>query len=63
MLALGIMVVSTGLGSAIAVLLMVATPLGDTVNGIWWALAMMLVIRGLVFLVGYRRSAETAVRS
>lgn len=63
LLALGTMVVSTGAGSLAAVALMLWTPLGDTVNGIWWALAAMLVIRGLVLLAGYRRSALTAVRS
>ncbi|MGH3649349.1 MAG: hypothetical protein ACRDU9_01470, partial [Acidimicrobiia bacterium] len=63
LLALRTMVVSTGLGAAVAVGLMLATPLGDTVNGIWWALAVMLVVRGVVFLIGYRESAETALRS
>jgi len=63
LLALGTMVVSTGLGAVVAVGLMLATPLGDTVNGIWWALAVMLVVRGVVFLIGYRRSAETALKS
>ena len=63
LLALGTMVVSTGLGAVVAVGLMLATPLGDTVNGIWSALAVMLVVRGVVFLIGYRRSAETALKS
>ena len=63
LLALGTMVVSTGLGAVVAVGLMLATPLGDTVNGIWSALAVMLVVRGAVFLIGYRRSAETALKS
>ena len=63
LLALGTMVVSTGAGALLAVTLMLGTPLGDTVTGIWWALGAMMLIRGLVFLVGYRRSAEIAVRS
>jgi putative MATE family efflux protein len=63
LLALGAMVVSTGAGSLVAVALMLWTPLGDTVNGIWWALAAMLMVRGLVLLAGYKRSASTAVRS
>ncbi|HUF15265.1 MAG TPA: MATE family efflux transporter [Acidimicrobiia bacterium] len=63
LLALGTMVVSTGLGAVVAVGLMLATPLGDTLNGIWWALAVMLVVRGVVLLIGYRRSAETALKS
>lgn len=63
LLALGTMVASTGLGGAVAVALMLWTPLGDSVQGIWWAIAVMLLVRGLVLLAGYRRSATTAVRS
>jgi hypothetical protein len=37
--------------------------LGESVDGIWWAIAVMLVVRGVVFLAGYRRAAVTAVRS
>jgi putative MATE family efflux protein len=63
LLALGTMVLSTGAGGAVAVGLMLFSPLGETVTGIWWALAAMLVVRGLVLLGGYPRSARTAVRS
>lgn len=63
LLALATMVVSTGVGAMVAVGSMLWTPLGDTVVGIWWALALMLVVRGLVFVGGYRRAASTAVRS
>ncbi|MFP3881022.1 MAG: MATE family efflux transporter [Actinomycetota bacterium] len=63
LLALGTMVISTGAGGVAAVALMLFTPLGDSVTGIWWALAVMLVVRGIVLLVGYPRSARTAVRS
>lgn len=63
LLALGLMAVSTGAGAAVASALMIWTPFGDTVNGIWWAMAILLVVRGLVLLAGYRRSASTAVRS
>lgn len=63
LLALGTMVWSTGAGGLAAVALMLFTPLGESVNGIWWALAVMLAVRGLVLLAGYRRSAVTAVRS
>lgn len=63
LLALGAMVASTGAGGVVAVALMLLTPLGETVTGIWWALAAMLLVRGLVLLGGYRRSALTAVRS
>lgn len=63
LLALGTMVVSTGAGGVVAVALMLLSPLGDTVTGIWWALAAFLLVRGLVLLFGYSRSAVTAVRS
>lgn len=63
LLALRMMVVSTGAGGLAAVGLMLFTPLGESVDGIWWALAAMLVVRGFVLLAGYRRSAVTAVRS
>lgn len=42
---------------------MLFTPLGDSVTGIWWAMAVMLVVRGVVLLAGYPRSVRTAVRS
>jgi len=63
LLALGTMVASTGAGALAAVALMVFTGFGDTLTGIWWALAVMMVVRGVVFLAGYRRSTEIAVRS
>ncbi|MGB7859957.1 MAG: MATE family efflux transporter [Acidimicrobiia bacterium] len=62
-LALGTMVISTGLGAAVAIAMMTFTSFGDDLNGIWWALAVMMVVRGAVFAVGYRRSAEIAVSS
>jgi putative MATE family efflux protein len=63
LLALGPMVVSTALGAVTAVVLMIGTSLGDTVVGIWWAIAVMLVVRGLVFVFYYRPASATAVRS
>lgn len=63
LLALGTMVVSTGAGGLVAVGLMLWTPLGDSVEGIWWAIVAMLVVRGLVLLAGYRRAAQSAVRA
>lgn len=62
-LSLGTMVVSTGAGAAVAILLMSTTGFGETLPGVWWALAAMMVVRALVFALGYRRSAEIAVRS
>lgn len=63
LLALRAMVSSTGMGGLVAVALMLFTPLGETVNGIWWALVAMLAVRGLVLAASYRRAAVTAVRS
>jgi putative MATE family efflux protein len=63
LIALGAMVVSTGSGAAVAIGLMLLSPLGDTLHGIWWAMGVLMVVRGLVFVFAYRRSAETAVRS
>ena len=63
LLALRTMLVSTGAGTLAAVALMAFTGLGDTLTGIWWALAVMMVMRGVVFVAGYRRSTEIAVKS
>jgi putative MATE family efflux protein len=63
LLALGAMVASTGSGGLVAIGLMLFTPFGDSVDGIWWALAVMLAVRGLVLAARYRTSALTAVRS
>lgn len=63
MLGLVTMVYSTGMGTLAGVALMLFTSLGESVTGIWWAIAVMLVVRGIVFVFGYRRSALIAVRS
>jgi len=63
LIALGALVTSTGLGSLTAVTLIVWTPLGDSLAGIWWALTAMMVARSIVFVLAYRRSVVTAVRS
>jgi len=63
LLALGTIVASTALGAVVVVLLISLTPLGGSLDGIWWAIAAMLVARGLVYLFTYRRSVEDAVRS
>ena len=62
-LSLGTMVVSTGAGAAVAIYLMSNTTLGNSLTGVWWALAVMMLVRAVVFALGYRRSAEIAVRS
>lgn len=63
LLSLGTMVVSTGAGALVAIGLMFYTPLGDSLTGIWWAIGAMMLIRGVVFALGYRRSASIAVKS
>ncbi len=63
LLALGVLVTSTALGSLTAVSLILLTPLGDSITGIWWALTIMMVVRFAVFVVAYRGSVTTAVRS
>jgi len=63
LLAFGMMVISTGTGAVAAIGLMVLTPMGDSLPGVWWALGVMMMVRGLVFVLTYRRSAEIAVRS
>jgi MATE family multidrug resistance protein len=63
LLALGTIIVSTASGALVAVGLMWLTPLGDTLDGIWWALSVMMVVRGLVLVATYRRAVSTAVRS
>jgi Na+-driven multidrug efflux pump len=45
------------------VTLISVTPLGDSLDGIWWAIGAMLAVRGLVFVFGYRRAVRTALRS
>ena len=63
LLAFGTMALSTGAGFLVAVSLMMWSPLGDSLRGVWWAIGVFFLVRGLVFLVRYRSSAETAVRS
>jgi MATE family multidrug resistance protein len=62
-LSLGTMVVSTGVGALVAIYLMSSTGFGNTLTGVWWALAVMMLVRAVVFALGYRRSARIAVRS
>lgn len=63
MLALGSMALSTASGAVLAIGLMAFTPMGESLHGIWWSLGAFLAVRGLVFLIRYRPSAERAVRS
>lgn len=63
LLALGTVVASTTSGSALAVGLMLLTPLGRTLDGIWWAIGAMMVMRIVVFSLSYRRAVGMAVRS
>jgi Na+-driven multidrug efflux pump len=63
LLAIGTMALSTATGSVAAIALMSWSPLGETLIGIWLALGVFLLLRGLVFVAGYRRAVSTAVRS
>ena len=64
LLALGTILASTAAGALVAIGLITLTPLGDSLNGIWWAIAAMLVTRSLVFALSYRRAVSgVAVRS
>lgn len=63
LLAFGTMALSTGVGSAVAIVLMLWTPLGASLEGVWWAIGAFLVVRGLVFVARYPRSVVMAVRS
>jgi Na+-driven multidrug efflux pump len=63
LLSFGTIILSTALGAVVLVTLITATPLGDSLPGIWWGIAGMLVARGLVFVFGYRRAVGVALRS
>ncbi|MGF1618803.1 MAG: MATE family efflux transporter [Acidimicrobiia bacterium] len=63
LLALGVLVISTTSGAAVAVGLMLFTSLGDSLTGIWWAIAAMAVVRLAVFAFAYPRSVTGALRS
>jgi Na+-driven multidrug efflux pump len=62
-LAFGSIILSTAVGAAVLVALITATPLGETLVGIWWGIGAMLVARGLVFVFAYRRAVGVALRS
>lgn len=61
LLALGVLVTSTATGSAVAVSLILLTPMGESLSGIWWALAAMVAVRLAVFAFSYRSSVKRAV--
>jgi MATE family multidrug resistance protein len=63
LLAFGTIIVSTAVGAVVLVTIITITPLGETLDGIWWGIAAMLVARGLVFVFGYRRAVGVALRS
>jgi MATE family multidrug resistance protein len=64
LLALSSIVASTVTGAVLAIGLILLTPLGQSLDGIWWAIAAMLVARSVVFLFAYRRAVSlVAVRS
>ena len=63
LLSLGAVVASAASGAAVTVGLLLFTPLGETLDGIWWALGAMMVMRSAVFAVTYRRAVDVATRS
>jgi Na+-driven multidrug efflux pump len=63
LLAFGTIIASTAFGALTIVVLLSLTPLGESLNGIWWAIAAMLLARGLVLLFTYRRAVGIALRS
>ncbi|MFZ0627490.1 MAG: MATE family efflux transporter [Acidimicrobiia bacterium] len=63
LLAFGTVVASTTAGATTLVGLVALTTLGQSLDGIWWAIGAMLVARGVVFVLGYRRSIRVVVRS
>ena len=63
LLAFGTIILSTAVGAVVLVTLIAATPLGETLDGIWWGISAMLVARGLVFVFAYRRAVGVALRS
>jgi MATE family multidrug resistance protein len=64
LIALGSILASTATGAVLAIGLILLTPMGESLNGIWMAIAAMLVARSLVFVFAYRRAVSVvAVRS
>jgi Na+-driven multidrug efflux pump len=63
LLAFGTIIASTALGAVVVVLLISLTPLGQSLDGIWWAIGAMLVARGVVYVFTYRRALRMALRS
>ncbi len=63
LLALGTVVASTALGAVTLIVLLLTTGLGESLEGIWWAIAGMLAARALVYVFRYRGSVLSAVRS
>lgn len=61
LLAFGSLVASTGAGAIVTIGLVLASPLGDSLVGIWWALGAMMIARGAVLVFAYPRAV--AVRS
>ncbi|HEU4917397.1 MAG TPA: MATE family efflux transporter [Acidimicrobiia bacterium] len=63
LLAFGTIILSTAVGAVVLITLITATPLGETLDGIWWGISAMLAARGLVFVFAYRRAVGVALRS
>ncbi|MGH8871767.1 MAG: MATE family efflux transporter [Acidimicrobiia bacterium] len=63
LLAFGTIIASTALGAVVLILLLSLTPLGSSLDGIWWGIAAMLAARAMVLVFTYRRAVRVAVRS
>lgn len=61
LMALGAIVYSTAAGALLAIAAILGTSLGESLDGIWWAVALLLVGRAVVFVAGYRRAVSTAL--
>jgi MATE family multidrug resistance protein len=63
LLAFGTIIASTALGAVVVVLLISLSDLGQSLDGIWWAIGAMLVARAVVYVFTYRRALRMALRS
>lgn len=61
LLAFGTMAMSTAVGNLVTVALLWWSPLRHSLEGVWWAMTVFLVARGLVLAARYRPAATAAV--
>jgi putative MATE family efflux protein len=63
LLAFGTMAASTGLGCAVTVALLRWSPLRESLDGVWWAIGALVLVRGLVLAFRYRSAVRVATAS